>query len=120
MSKIHEMICIACPVGCRLKINEGNEIEVLDAKCERGKTYGVKEMTNPTRILTSTMKVEGGTSKRIPVRTALDIPKDKLLDCMKQINTVTLKAPIDMGQVLIKDVLGTGVNIVASRSMKAI
>ncbi|MCH4886503.1 DUF1667 domain-containing protein [Acidaminobacter sp. JC074] len=120
MSKVHDLICIACPVGCHLKVTEGSEILVEHAKCKRGEAYGVKELTNPTRIVTSTMKIEGGLSSRIPVRTAEDIPKDKIFDCMKEINETTLTAPVKMGDVLIENVLGTGVNIVASRSMKAI
>ncbi len=120
MSKVHELICIACPVGCHLTVTEGETITVENAKCKRGETYGVKELTNPTRIVTSTMKIDGAIANRIPVRTAEDIPKDKIVDCMKEINAVTLKAPIKMGDVVIEDVLNTGVNIIASRSMKAV
>jgi len=120
MSKVHDLICIACPVGCHIKVTEGQEITVENAKCKRGEEYGVKELTNPTRIVTSTMKVEGGLHNRVPVRTAEDIPKDKIFDCMKEINAITLKAPVKMGDVLIENVLNTGVNIVASRSLKAI
>lgn len=120
MSKVHELICIACPVGCHLKVTEGETIIVEGAKCKRGEEYGVKELTNPTRIVTSTMKIKGALGDRIPVRTSADIPKDLIFDCMKEINAVVLTAPIKMGDILIKNILNTGVDIIASRSMKAI
>jgi len=120
MSKVHELICIACPLGCHLKVTEGDTILVEHAKCKRGEAYGVKELTNPTRIVTSTMKIEGAMFSRIPVRTAQDIPKHLIFECMKEINKVTLQAPIKMGDVLIENLLGTGVNVIASRSMKKV
>ena len=114
------MICIVCPVGCHLEVINDAKSEtgytVNGATCRRGEVYGVKEITNPTRVITSTVKFSGGLIRRLPVRTDSDIPKDKIFDCIKIINAVEVQAPIEVGQVIIENILGTGVNIVASRS----
>ncbi len=119
--KKREMICIACPIGCHLEVIEDKTSEggyiVKGATCKRGEVYGVKEMSNPTRLLTSTVKISGGSLKRLPVRTSSDIPKNRIFDCMKLINAVEVEAPIEMGDVIIEDILGTGVDIIASRSL---
>lgn len=115
------MVCIVCPVGCHLEVVLDPEAElgytVNGAICDRGKAYGIKEMTNPTRLITSTVKIKGANLPRIPVRTDKEIPKDKIFECMKIINQVELEAPVKMGQIIVEDILGTGSNIVASRSM---
>lgn len=117
----HEMICIVCPIGCHLELIDDPEsktaYKVSGAQCRRGELYAIKELTNPTRILTSTVKFNGGFLRRLPVRTNTSISKDKIFDCMKIINTVEVQAPIAIGQVIIKDILATGVDIIASRSM---
>ena len=114
------MICIVCPVGCHLEVINDAKSEtgytVNGATCRRGEVYGVKEITNPTRVITSTVKFKGGLIRRLPVRTDSDIPKDKIFDCIKIINAVEVQAPVEVGQVIIENILGTGVNIVASRS----
>lgn len=116
-----EMICIVCPVGCHLEIKENVDSEsgytVMGATCKRGQIYGVKELSNPTRTLTSTVKLKGGTHSRIPVRTDKEIPKDKIFDCMKVINEIVLEIPVKSGQILIENILGLNVNIISSRSV---
>lgn len=116
-----DMICIVCPIGCRINVVEDETIEggyrVDGANCKRGKLYGVKELTRPTRLLTTTVKIDGGGLTRIPVRTDKEIPKDKIFDCMRLINDVELKVPVKMGQVVIENILDLDVNIIASRSM---
>lgn len=116
-----EMICIVCPIGCHLEVIEDETKEsgyrVEGADCKRGKLYGVKELTDPTRLLTSTVKVVGGELTRLPVRTKTEIPKDKLLECMEAINKIEVKAPIHMGDVLLENILDTGVDIIATRDL---
>jgi len=115
-----DMICIACPLGCRLSIYEDNSAEgfiVSGNKCLRGIDYAVKEMTNPTRVLTTTVKISKAFFSRIPVRTNGAIPKSLIYEAMKLINCIEIQAPVRMGQVLIKNILDTGVDIIASRSM---
>ena len=78
-----EMICIVCPIGCHIEVVEDESVEggyrVDGANCKRGKMYGVKELTRPTRLLTSTVEIEGAVLPRLPVRTKEEIPKDKMI-----------------------------------------
>lgn len=123
MSKMEkkEMVCIVCPIGCHLEVIEDESKEdgyrVEGATCKRGEKYGVKELTMPTRLLTSTAKIKGGSLKRIPVRTDKEIPKERIFDCMKIINDVELEVPVHMGDIIVEDILGLDVNIIASRSI---
>lgn len=116
-----ELICIGCPMGCPLTVTmeDGKVMEVAGNTCPRGKIYAEKEVTNPTRIVTSTVKVEGGDRPFISVKTKEDIPKDKIFDCMKAINAVTAKAPIAIGDVLLENAAGTGVAVIATKAAAA-
>ncbi len=113
-----ELICIGCPMGCPLTVtmDGGNVVEVTGNTCPRGKTYAEKEVTNPTRIVTSTVKVDGGDRPFVSVKTKEDIPKGKIFECMKEINQVIAKAPIAIGDVVLENVAGTGVAIVATKA----
>ena len=111
-----ELICIGCPMGCRMtvELDGGEVISVSGYTCPRGKTYAEKEVTNPTRIVTSTVKVTGGLKERVSCKTAADIPKAKIADVMAEINAACVKAPVRIGDVLIENVADTGVDIVAT------
>lgn len=114
-----EMICIVCPQGCRLTVEEENgTYQVSGNICKRGEAYGITEMTAPTRVITSTAELVSGTIPRVPVKTAGAVPKGMIFDCMKEINHLSVKAPVTCGQILIEDVLHTGVNVVATRSVQ--
>lgn len=119
---MREVICIVCPKGCHLKIEEdGNGgYNVSGGTCEKGIEYGINEVTNPVRVLTSTVKVEGGSIVRCPVRTDGSVPKGKIFECMDQINDVTLHAPVKVGDAVIEDIAGTGVTLIATRDVKAV
>ncbi|WFA08381.1 DUF1667 domain-containing protein [Tissierella sp. Yu-01] len=116
-----EMVCIVCPIGCHLEIIVDAKSEtgytVSGSQCDRGKTYGIKELSNPTRLVTSTVKIIGGNLPRLPVRTDKEIPKDKIFECMKIINVSEIQAPVEMGQIIVENILGTNSNLVASRSL---
>lgn len=116
-----EIICIICPIGCRLTVERDAKtpsgFSVSGNQCRRGEAYGIKEMTNPTRVLTTTVKITGALYTRLPVRTNSEIPKDKIFPCMKIINKTEVRAPVALGDVIVKNILGTGVDIVASRSI---
>ncbi len=116
---MREMICIVCPQGCRLSVDErpDGEIIVTGNGCNRGIPYAKKELTNPTRVVTSTVKIHGGIHKRLPVKTSTDIPKGLNFAVMKELNNVEVNAPIKVGTVLIENILGTGADIVATRDM---
>lgn len=111
-----ELICISCPKGCHLKVDETN-LTVSGNSCPKGAEYGVNEVTNPVRIVTSTVKVSGGDTPVVPVKTQRAIPKGLIMQCMEEINKVTIKAPIKIGDVVIKNVLETGVDIVAAKNV---
>lgn len=112
-----EMICIGCPMGCPLTVElEGSEIVGITGQtCKRGEVYARKEVTNPTRIVTSTVRVEGGTVDMVSVKTREDIPKNKIFDCVRALKGVAVKSPVHIGDVIIADVAGTGVDIVATK-----
>lgn len=113
------MVCIVCPVGCRMTVTvEDKKIEVAHNKCKRGEVYGTEEMTNPTRMITSTIKINDGLLRRLPVRTLQPVPKGMIFECMDIINNMAIDAPVKMGEVVIENICGTGVDIIATRSME--
>ena len=111
----HKLICIVCPRGCQLTIDENNN--VTGNGCPRGVTYAINEMTCPKRMLTSTVKIISNSINRLPVITSEEIDKSKMFDVMKEINKVEVKAPIKMHEVIIKNVLNTGVDIISTREI---
>ena len=113
-----ELICIVCPKGCHLKVDEENGYAVSGNSCEKGEAYGKAELLHPTRTLTTTVKILGGELPRCPVRTASPIPKDKMFDAMEVIDRLAVAAPVQRGQVLIADLLGTGADLIATRDIK--
>ena len=112
-----ELICIVCPKGCHLKVDENNDYAVTGNGCPRGAEYGKAELTNPTRVVTSTVRIEGAALPRCPVKTNGAIPKGMIFDIMKALDEVSLTAPVTVGDVVIENVCGTGVNVVAARTM---
>lgn len=113
-----DLICIGCPMGCPLTVEmDGAEVvSVSGNTCPRGDAYARKEVTNPTRIVTSTVMVEGGTVDMVSVKTKEDIPKDKIFECVKALKGVKVKAPVHIGDVILPNVAGTGVDIVATKN----
>ncbi len=110
-----ELICIICPKGCRLKVDENFNVE--GNSCIRGVSYAKAELTNPTRMVTSTVLIKNGVINRLPVATSNAIPKDKIMDVMSEINKQKVIAPIYVGDIIIKNVLNLGVDIVATREV---
>lgn len=113
-----ELICIVCPNGCHLKVDEENGYKVTGAKCDRGTEYGKTELQNPVRVVTSTVKLKSCVSCRLPVKTNLPIPKANIFDIMEMLETVTATAPIHTGEVLIENVLGTGACVVSCKTVE--
>lgn len=116
-----ELICINCPLGCALTVTmEGkNVVKVEGNTCPKGKVYGEKEVTNPTRIVTSSVRVSGGKLPVVSVKTASDIPKEKISDCAKALKTAEVKAPVHIGDIIVKNVCHTGIDIIATRNVMA-
>lgn len=115
-----ELVCIGCPVGCQLEaeIENGEVIKVTGNTCKRGEEYAKKECTNPTRIVTSSVKVTDGNLDVVPVKTEHDIPKDKIFECVEALKNVVVKAPINIGDVVVQNIIGTGVNIIATKNVE--
>jgi len=116
----HDIICTGCPKGCQVIIKtEGDKItDIYGYECPTGKEYAINEFKNPTRILPTTVKVEGGEFPLVPVKTAAPIPKSDLIKAMNFIAEKTVKAPIEIGDILIENILNTGVDVVATRNIK--
>lgn len=116
------LTCIGCPLGCAIKVEmeNGEVAKVTGNTCKRGDVYARKEVTHPTRIVTSTVAVEGGTIRMVSVKTQKDIPKEKMKDIMKCIEAVTVKAPVHIGDVILSNVADTGVDIVATKDVAAL
>lgn len=114
-----ELTCIGCPLGCALTVTmDGDTVSsVTGNTCPRGDAYARKEVTNPTRIVTSTVRVNGGVCPMVNVKTASDIPKDKIFACTEALKNVVVTAPVKIGDVLLSNVAGTGVDIVAARNV---
>jgi len=118
--RITHYLCIGCPLGCRLEVEEdskGDIVEVRGFSCRKGKTFAEREHTDPRRMVTTTVAVSGGRWARLPVRTATEIPKDRLWDVIESLRSVRLVAPVERGQVVVADAEGTGVAVVATRGM---
>ncbi|MEW6354877.1 MAG: DUF1667 domain-containing protein [Planctomycetota bacterium] len=114
-----EYTCTVCPVGCTLVVTyEGEQIvDITGYECKRGTEYAEKEHTNPERMLTSTVRVAGGELPLVPVRTTDPIQKGAMLYCMEALAKVEVAAPVKEGDTIVSDILGMGINIVATRSI---
>lgn len=116
-----ELTCIGCPLGCNLHVTiDEKNITVSGNNCPNGEKYAKNEISNPTRIVTSTIKVINGDIERASCKTKSPIPKDKIFDCMKEIKMSSAVAPIEIGDVLIKNVANTGIDVVATKQIKKV
>ena len=109
-----------CPLGCRVEVEEdadGNIVDVRGYACNKGKTFAVREHTDPRRMVTTTVAVDGGLWPRLPVRTTTAVPKDRVWAVVELLRRVSVKSPVRMGEVVFADIAGTGVDVVASRDM---
>lgn len=112
-----ELICIVCPKGCHLKVDEENGYAVTGNSCPRGAAYGKVELTNPTRVITSTVAVQDEDHPRCPVKTSKPIPKGLIFEAMKTLDGLKIKKPVELGQVIVENVCGTGADFIAARSI---
>lgn len=114
-----ELTCINCPMGCRITVtmDGGNIISIEGNTCKRGEVYARTEVTAPVRIVTTTIKVNGGAADRVSCKTGEPVPKEKIFSVMEAINKAYCDAPVRIGDVLIDDCAGTGIPIVATKSV---
>lgn len=115
-----ELTCISCPIGCHLQVDmeDGKVIKVTGNTCKRGQIYGEKECTNPTRIVTSSVEVANGKFPVVSVKTASDIPKDRIFDCVEALKGIKINAPVKIGDIVLKNAANTGVDIVATKNVE--
>ena len=113
-----ELTCIGCPLGCQITVEMENKavLSVTGNTCPRGKAYAEKEVTNPTRIVTSTVRTKDADRPYISVKTREDIPKGMIFEVMREINKITAQAPVEIGDVLLDNVAGTGAAVIATRA----
>ena len=113
------LTCINCPMGCSLTvtIENGEVINVTGNTCKRGDIYARKEVTNPTRIVTSSVRVKNGEIAIVSCKTESDIPKGKIFDIVKALEEIEVSAPISIGDTIVENVCDTGVNIIATKNV---
>jgi CxxC motif-containing protein len=116
-----EITCIACPMGCRLQVSpqENGGITVKNYGCKRGIAYGEQEFTRPMRMVTSSVRVKGGAMPLCAVKTAQPVPKAQIGAVLAAIGEAVAPAPLQRGQVVLADIAGTGVDLVATASVSA-
>ncbi len=117
-----KLICIGCPKGCPVTVTleDGTVKEVNGYGCRRGKAYAEKEVTNPTRIVTTTVRVSGGELAVVSVKTKEDIPKSRMMDCIQALRGLVLQAPVHIGDIVLADAAGTGVPVVATKQVNIV
>lgn len=117
--ELRQLICIGCPLGCHLVVEHHGATawRVQGYGCKKGKTYGLEEATDPRRMLSTTVAIRGASWARLPVRSARPVPKDLVAPICRVLHEIEVDAPVGMGDVILTDVLGTGIDVVASRSL---
>lgn len=118
LKEARDFICICCPRGCHLHVDV--DLKVTGNFCPRGAKYGIQEATNPERTLTSTVRILHASLPLCPVKSASPLPKGLLFEAMKEIDEVTVEAPVHVGQVLLPSLAGTGVALVATSTMERV
>ena len=120
MREEKELICVNCPMGCRVSVvlEDGTVVSVTGNTCPRGRDYAVQECIRPMRILTSTVRIENADARVLPVISEEAIPLSSMEEAMAEIRKIRLKAPVAIGTVISENLAGTGVRLIASRSMK--
>lgn len=116
------LTCIGCPLGCQIEVmmdEDGEILLVTGNTCPRGDKYARKEVTAPTRIVTSSVRVYGSKTgeRMVPLKTASDIPKGKIMDVIRDLRGVSVPCPVRIGDVLFRNVAGTGVDMIATKNV---
>ena len=115
----NEIICISCPLGCYLTVNHNqNKVKnVIGNRCSLGLNYAKKEILNPERTLTTTVKVSNGNLPLVSVKTSQPIPKNKIFDAMKLLAKIKIDAPVEIGEKIIQNIFDTNANVIATKNI---
>lgn len=116
MNKSYDFVCINCPRGCQLHVDE--KMNVTGNFCPRGKSYAISEITNPTRTITSTVFISSKIVRVCPCKTSIPVSKKLVFEVMKEINKVCVNAPIHIGDIIIKNVCDSGADIISTRDIE--
>jgi CxxC motif-containing protein len=116
---VRRLLCIECPQSCLLEVSDGEEITVANNKCERGKAYAAKEITNPARTLTTTVKTVFADFPRLPVRSAAEIPLNLVIPAVRALDTVIVCRRLQPGDIVLDRIPGTDVPLIATGDMTA-
>ena len=122
MIESKNLICIGCPLGCRLtaSLEDGKVLSVVGQTCPHGEEYARKECTAPERTVTGTAAILGSRLPVIPVRTEHEVPKSKVMEVAAEMSRMTLQAPIAIGQTVCENICGTGVNLIATANAEKV
>ncbi len=115
-------LCIGCPLGCRLEVDEsaeGDIVEVRGFSCRLGREHAVQEHTDPRRLVTTTVAIDGARWPRLPVKTTCQVPRALVPDVCEALTGIVVSAPVEIGEVIVSDVAGTGADVVATRRLSA-
>ena len=114
-------ICIGCPLGCELTVElsggSDKEINVSGHLCKIGVTYGQEEVTNPTRNIATSIRVTGGDIPMLSVKNVQPVPKGRIMEAVKAVQAITVKAPVKVGDLVLKNAAGTGIDFAATRDI---
>jgi len=115
------LTCINCPLGCQITVSADalGRQKIEGYGCKRGLEYAKVELTNPTRMVTSTVRLQNADIRQLPVKTSAPVPKAKIMDCMCALKAVEVSAPVRAGDIIVRNVCGTGSDIVATRCVAA-
>jgi len=120
---ITEKICVSCPIGCHLRIEwmdeKPNDYLITGNGCKRGIIYGETEMRHPMRMATTTVRIKGGKIERLPVKTSAPIPKELVEPLCRYVETIEIRVPIALGDIVIKNIFNTGADVIACRTIDA-
>ena len=113
-----KITCIICPNGCELTLRQDRKGQwsVSGNECDRGPDYALEEMSSPKRVLTTTIALAGGNLALLPVRSSVALPKESLFECLQVLSGIEILCPVEMGDVIVRDILDTGIDIIATRS----
>lgn len=113
---IRELTCIRCPIGCHISVEmeDGKVVNITGNSCPRGAEYAASEVTDPVRTVTSLVRLKGGARPVVSVKTAGNVPKDRMMDVVAALKEVELEAPVHIGDVALRDVAGTGIDVVVT------
>jgi CxxC motif-containing protein len=121
METEEKMICITCPKGCTLEVTrDGQTVIRVRQGCKRGKEYAQSELTDPRRMIATTVRVRGGLHPLLPVATAAPFPKPRIQELVDALRNVEVNAPVELGQPILENALGTGIAVLASRRIEKI